>query len=266
MARPTKQAIDYFPVDIHFDEKIEMYILETEAVGLAVLITLWQLIYANEGYYIKNDNDLLLLIKRRIGTNTEITANCIKIAVEREIFDNQINSKYNILTSKAIQKRYFEAAKRKLEVRVFKEYILIDVSDFKNLINVSTNRINESKNNLKEKVKEKGNELLDFKKEVAKYQSQYEISMLKDFVNYWTEKSKSGRMRFELEKFFEVGKRLATWKRLSDNKKPSYQKMNDIPISIDTEFVKTTPEERKLIERSYSKQINNLATKMRANE
>ena len=36
--------------------------------------------------------------------------------------------------------------------------------------------------------------------------------MLNNFVNYWTEKNKSGtKMRFELEKVFEVSKRLATW-------------------------------------------------------
>ncbi len=36
MARPAKQGIDYFPLDVDFDDKIEMYLIEKEAVGLAV--------------------------------------------------------------------------------------------------------------------------------------------------------------------------------------------------------------------------------------
>jgi hypothetical protein len=36
--------------------------------------------------------------------------------------------------------------------------------------------------------------------------------MLNKFCSYWTEKNKSGtKMRFELERVFEISKRLATW-------------------------------------------------------
>jgi len=36
--------------------------------------------------------------------------------------------------------------------------------------------------------------------------------MLKSFCDYWTEPNKSKtKMRFELEKTFEIGRRLATW-------------------------------------------------------
>lgn len=33
----------------------------------------------------------------------------------------------------------------------------------------------------------------------------------KGFLDYWTESSKSGRMRFEAEKFFNHGRRMDTW-------------------------------------------------------
>jgi hypothetical protein len=36
--------------------------------------------------------------------------------------------------------------------------------------------------------------------------------MLKEFYEYWTEKNQAGvKMRFEKEKTFEAGKRLARW-------------------------------------------------------
>ena len=44
--------------------------------------------------------------------------------------------------------------------------------------------------------------------------------MLDKFVNYWTEKNKSGtKMRYELEKTFEISKRLATWSARDFNNK-----------------------------------------------
>lgn len=48
----------------------------------------------------------------------------------------------------------------------------------------------------------------------------YTSEMLNEFYNYWTEMSDNGRkMRFEKEKVFEVGKRLARWNKRSNNAK-----------------------------------------------
>ena len=44
----------------------------------------------------------------------------------------------------------------------------------------------------------------------------YSQDMLSEFINYWTEKNKSGvKMRFELEKVFEIRNRLDYWKNRS---------------------------------------------------
>jgi hypothetical protein len=50
-----------------------------------------------------------------------------------------------------------------------------------------------------------------FKSEVFEFSKKYTEEMLTKFCNYWTETSKSGKMRYEFEKTFEVSKRLATW-------------------------------------------------------
>lgn len=44
----------------------------------------------------------------------------------------------------------------------------------------------------------------------------YSVEMVDRFLNYWTEKNKAGKMRYELEKVFEISKRLATWKKNDD--------------------------------------------------
>ena len=155
MARPTKQGIDYFPLDCAFDSKTEMYLMEKGANGLAVLVTLWQMICSNNGYYLDNCDDLKLLIKRRIEVGINEVSDCINASLRRGVFDNDMNESYKILTSKAIQKRYFDAAKKKKNVQFVVNYGLIDVSVYGNIVNVCGNATNvkeEVKVNVKVKV------------------------------------------------------------------------------------------------------------------
>jgi hypothetical protein len=128
MSRPTKQGVDYFPVDVQFDDKIEILIADKGAEGLGILITIWQLIYQNEGYYIKDSEDLCLLIRRRSMSVPEKIKELIKSALDRDIFDKDLYKKYKILTSKALQKRYAIASKKKTVVKINKKYWLSGVS------------------------------------------------------------------------------------------------------------------------------------------
>jgi hypothetical protein len=50
-----------------------------------------------------------------------------------------------------------------------------------------------------------------FKSEVFEFSEKYNEAMLNKFCSYWTEKSKSGKMRYEFEKTFEINRRLVTW-------------------------------------------------------
>jgi hypothetical protein len=142
MSKPASNGITFFSVDCNFDNKISMYLLETNGVGLAVLVTLWQLIYSNEGYYIENNKDLALLIKQRINDDIYLINDCINKAVERNIFNKELYEKYSILTSNAIQKRYFDAAKRKKQINVIEEYLLKNINVNILPINVNIYSIN----------------------------------------------------------------------------------------------------------------------------
>lgn len=52
----------------------------------------------------------------------------------------------------------------------------------------------------------------DFADRLRPYLDKYGGQMLNDFYSYWTEMNPGGsKMRFEKEKVFEVGRRLATW-------------------------------------------------------
>jgi len=153
MARPTKQGIDYFPVDVQFDDQLELLITEKGGIALAVIITLWQLIYQNQGYYIENGDDLTLLVKKRILVETDIIRDVINAALNRNIFDKDLHQKYKILTSRGIQKRYITAARLKKNIVLIKNYLLIDVSNVGNATYIEVNSVGNA-TNVKEDVKE----------------------------------------------------------------------------------------------------------------
>jgi hypothetical protein len=80
------------------------------------------------------------------------------------------------------------------------------------------NAIKESK--VKE-IESKGININDkietFKTKVYSYNDIHSVDMLYKFFNYWSELNKSGtKMRFELEKTWEIEKRLTTWKNNND--------------------------------------------------
>lgn len=53
-----------------------------------------------------------------------------------------------------------------------------------------------------------------FRNKVAEYLKDYPKETLREFYDYWTEMNEGGRkMRFEMQKVFDINKRLITWKR-----------------------------------------------------
>jgi len=154
MARPTKQGIDYFPLDCRFDDETEMLLIETGANGLAVLVCLWQMIYSNKGYYITHNKDLELLIKRKIDLDINLVSDIINLCLSRNLFNKSLHKTYSILTSKGVQKRYFDASKNKKIVEFNVNYIINGVNVGINGVNVGGNATNvkeEVKVNVKEK-------------------------------------------------------------------------------------------------------------------
>lgn len=65
-----------------------------------------------------------------ISLITEIVDRCLN----NGIFDGQMYEKYSILTSARIQKQYFDVVKRREEIPVKKEYLLISVDKIKGIV------------------------------------------------------------------------------------------------------------------------------------
>lgn len=125
MARPTKQGVDYFPLDVHLDDKFKFIEIKYGLEGFALLIKLMQKIYSY-GYWYQWTEDEELLFADETRVDLEKVQGVVKESVNRGIFNQQIYESYNVLTSKGIQKRYKEAVRRRKDVEVIEEYLLID--------------------------------------------------------------------------------------------------------------------------------------------
>ena len=140
MARPQKEGLDYFPVDTDMcsDDKIYMLEVECDLEGVALFLKLLMKIYDNS-YYIKwRDKDAKIFAhKNSVGVN--VVNNFIQVCLDNELFDADIYNELGILTSRAIQERYFKAVARRKEVKYRPELILVDVNDYNNLVNVNNN-------------------------------------------------------------------------------------------------------------------------------
>jgi len=59
----------------------------------------------------------------------------------------------------------------------------------------------------------------DFGLKLAEFKNDYPRETLKEFYNYWTECNPNGKkMRFEMEKVFDIKKRLARWAKNNKQK------------------------------------------------
>lgn len=165
MARPTKQGLDYFSLDTSIDSKLELFEAEHGLIGFGFIIKLFQKIYSN-GYYYEWNEDEQLLFSKQINVDINQINVYINSAFKRKIFNEELYKKYKILTSRGIQKRFLEACRRRKQIEMIRQFVLIDFNspayqDFKNkivyvsnnLINVDNNSQNVS-NNSQSKVKE----------------------------------------------------------------------------------------------------------------
>lgn len=132
MARPQKQGLDYFALDVNMGDEVELIEAEHGMAGFAVLIKMFQKIYGEGYFYEWNERNQLLFSSRfSVDRNrlTDIIDDCIKWG----IFDGDLYEKYKILTSERIQKHYVAAVYKRINAEMIEDYLLIDVYDRSNI-------------------------------------------------------------------------------------------------------------------------------------
>src|SRR5699024_9652687 len=100
------------------DDKFKFIEIKYNLEGFAVVIKLMQRIYSL-GYWCKWTEDEILLFSDEIKSNPDTVRDIVNECLKRGIFNQELHDKYNILTSRGIQKRFKEIVKRRKNVEVY---------------------------------------------------------------------------------------------------------------------------------------------------
>lgn len=135
----SREGISSFLLDCHTNESLAEIEAEYGAKGFAVVVRLWQKIYSEKGYYCEwNDRSPLLFLATWFGGNSGVDLNLINEVVSSAlrvgIFDGGLYERYSILTSEGIQRRYFDVVRRRAELTVVEEYLLVSVGNFRGIV------------------------------------------------------------------------------------------------------------------------------------
>jgi len=124
MARPTKQWLDYFSMDVEKDNKLKFVKAKFWLVWFATYIELLQFVY-KEWYYVEFDDDNMLLFMSETWLKEEEIGLMLEFMLEKWLFIKDLYSKYKILTSSWIQKRYAEWTKKRKNTAVYKWFRVV---------------------------------------------------------------------------------------------------------------------------------------------
>ena len=129
--RPAKQGIDYFPLDVDFfsDIKVRKVMMYCGPDSASVLIQVLCMIYKDEGYYIKWDDDLAFLVADRLKVEEGHVSEVIKHAVKAGFFNIDKFESYGILTSNGIQRRFIAITYKRKETKIDGRYLISDVKN-----------------------------------------------------------------------------------------------------------------------------------------
>lgn len=127
MARPIKHGLDYFPFDIDFfyDEKVVCVAGEFGLKGEICLIHLLCAVYRN-GYFVEWTKPLRYKLLRELpGVSGGLLGQIVESSVRWGFFDKDLFDSAHILTSRGIQRRYFEVGRRRISADASLPYLLI---------------------------------------------------------------------------------------------------------------------------------------------
>ena len=157
MARPLKQGLDYFPLDTNWNDKVKFVRAEFGVAGIGILVSLWQKIYRDKGYYTLWDDDVALLFASEINAGFSVVSEVVRCCLKRGIFDSEMFARHGVLTSAGIQRRYLASTKRR-ETALKPEISLVKCAEIvsarinpvyvcNNPVTASNNATNQNKSN-----------------------------------------------------------------------------------------------------------------------
>ena len=163
MGRPNKVGLEYFSLDVKMDDEVELIKAQHGIKGFGILITMFQTIYADKGYYRKWNKRNQLLFSNKVSDDVNSITTIIDDCINWDIFDKVMYENYNILTSRRIQKQYIGATYKRTEVEIIEEYLLIKKNNRENITyitvsdngNLDTTNVSDGKSTQSIRIKDK---------------------------------------------------------------------------------------------------------------
>ncbi|MBF7127259.1 DUF4373 domain-containing protein [Pediococcus pentosaceus] len=151
MARPIKQGLDYFPLDVDFfeDEVIDGISGEFGIKGELITIKLLSTVY-KKGYFAVWNDLLQAQIAKKSNASKDLVIQVVDRLVAWGFFNKSLFNSAKVLTSAKIQEIYFEAIKRRKTPKPTLYLVNADINDDSNEVNVNINtqsKVKESKLN-----------------------------------------------------------------------------------------------------------------------
>lgn len=162
MARPVKEGLDYFPLDVDFavNDKTEAIMGEFGPKGVLFMIYLLSAVYQN-GYYLQwNKLKQMQLANRIAGVSPELANQIVNRLIAYGTFSEELFNSAKVLTSQRIQETYEDATKRRKSQKPTKYWINVDINKDTSVVNVDINpqsKVNKSKVNKSKSNKSKVN-------------------------------------------------------------------------------------------------------------
>lgn len=140
MARPQKNGLEYFPLDVNMDDEVEIIEAEYGLVGFSILIKMFQKIYSS-GYYYEWNEKQQILFSNKVSTDRNLVVSIISDCIRWGIFDRNLFKRHGILTSKRIQNHYCSAVYKRVNVEMIREYLIVKISNKLNIKIIGINDI-----------------------------------------------------------------------------------------------------------------------------
>lgn len=137
MARPINKGLDYFPLDTDIDQDDKIALVESDfgVEGFGIVIKLLMKAYSNGYFYEWGEKEQKLFV-RRVNVDFNTLSAVVNACIRWGVFDRHIFERFEVLTSRGIQKRYLEATTRRKDVELYEEYILLSKTEIAKYSNV----------------------------------------------------------------------------------------------------------------------------------
>ena len=181
MARPRKDGLDYYPMDVNFlgDIKVKKVIRSHGIQAIAVILHLLGTVYRDNGYYATYDDDLLFITADELNLEEKYVKDVVEKLLEVDFFSREQAEKNKVLTSIGIQERYRKATERRISVNINDSLCIQKPrSSEDNVYRSTQSKVKESKVN-KSKVKESSTDDLAEASKLSK--SENEVAKIFEF-------------------------------------------------------------------------------------